>query len=78
MTLGELDYKFRLLQNFKLNLLRIGDDKSTRRQIMKQAIQIVSQIDEAIKSNKVKAEDCVGLVKEYELGSILKAVRRQK
>lgn len=75
MTLGEIDLKFRLLENFSVNLKKIKYDKETSDQLMKQARRVLAEVDEMIKINKEYVKHANDTVKELKLQSFIKSVR---
>ena len=77
MTLGDLNFRMRLLENFQINLNRSNGNKEFEKMLISQAVRVVAEIDAAIKSKAIKASDAVGMVKHYNLLPIMKRVRNQ-
>lgn len=77
MKLGDLYYRMRMLENFQTNLERIKDNKEVQKMLISQAINVVAEIDNAIKSGKLKAIHATNMVKYYNLQPIMKRVRNQ-
>lgn len=73
MTLGDLDFKIRLLQNFQINYDRTEGEFRTM--MLSQSRRVIAEIKTAIKNGEVTAQDAGAATRLHKVGRIIKLAK---